>query len=359
VNLILFLLATLFNKASSTAFRQDENHNKVQASNTQPVGAPTRAPSEVMSTDGRCGAEFNSTYCGNVGAAPCCSRNGWCGFTSLHCELGCQSAYGLCNVAAPTKQPSFGSTKPTFGPTKQATQLVYTAKIHVIPSPIHQYQWTYVLDTIRRVEKQQNLIDLQYIGNPISTSEFNITIKMTFLTTSNHQSGFDTTARLLSQAIATGSFDAYYHGLGTDKETNFTSISYYGDEGLNYQVNPNDISDNGNGSADDSKKSGKLSTGAVVAICVSIAACFLLVVGYCVYQGYFGTTDSAEEEGKATSTKSEQKLSPSEQFVKSELNNHYAVPKSDNVNILMWDSWGRHTELELTGEDFPHELETV
>jgi hypothetical protein len=365
VNLIVSLLATFFNTANATVQKRDDI--TVQA--TQPVVAPTRAPNAVMSTDGRCGADFENKYCGNAEEAPCCSRAGWCGFTSVHCGVDCQSAYGLCNVAAPTKLPTFGSTKPTAGPTKAATQLQYTATIRVTHSTPNQYQWTYVLETIRNVEKTQNLIDLQYLGNPdTSRPEFNISVKMTFGLTAgtSPQSGFDTTARLLTKAISTGSFDSYYHGLGVDKETNFTRVAYQGTGGLNYEVSDgNDV--NEKGSAADSKKVGPLSVGILVVICISITVCFL-VVGCLVYQRFFSnSSDSVEEEQKGTSTNSsvggsesnKEKLSPSKQFVELELNNHYAVPKSDNVNILMWDSCVHVPGLDYSADELPSELENV
>jgi hypothetical protein len=374
-------------------------------STNAPVAAnsvPTRAPvTAVISTDGRCGVDFGNTYCGNADLAPCCSRAGWCGFTIDHCGLDCQSAYGVCNgqpgapskqpaaasTPAPTKQPAVGSTvAPTKQPvagstlaptasTKTATQLQYTAIIHVKSSASYQYQYLNVLETIRNIEKGQNLLDLQYSGNTeVSTSEFDISVKMTFGLTadSNPQTVYDTTARLLSRAIGyrRSSFNNYYHGLGADKQTTFTHVTYQGDGTLNYEVNDN-------GSADDSKNSGHglfsfpmtaANIGILVAICVSIVACFV-VIGYFVYQRFFiNNSDSAEEQQKRYSTVSsvsgsasnEESLSAAERFVELELNNHYSVPKSGDMSVQMLEEACVHRHgVDFPAEKLASELENV
>jgi hypothetical protein len=371
----------------------------------QPVvgtSVPTRAPvTAVFSTDGRCGVEFGNTYCGNADLAPCCSRAGWCGFTVDHCGLDCQSAYGFCNgqtyspskqpVAAstpvPTKQPAVGSTlTPTKQPvtgstlaptesstTKTATQLQFTAVIHVKSSASYQYQYLNVLETIRNIEKNQNLLDLQYSGNTeVTTSEFDISVKLTFGLTadSNPQTVYDTTARLLSRAIGyRRSFNSYYHSLGADKQTTFTRVTYQGDGTLNYEINDN-------GSADDSKNSGHglfsfpmtaANISILVAICISIVACFV-IVGYFVYQRFFiNNSDSAEEQKRYSTVSSvsgsgsnEESLSPSERFMELELNNHYSVPKSDNNSVLMLEDACVHRHgVDLPVEKLPSELENV
>jgi hypothetical protein len=374
----------------------------------QPVASatsvPTRSPAVVISTDDRCGVGFGNTFCGDA-AEPCCSQWGWCGATADHCATGCQSAYGLCDgqTFAPTKQPTAASStgapvnqpvvastvaptnqpvasstvtptkqpvaaltseSPTKSPTTAATQLQYTAIIHVKSSASYQYQWLNVLETIRNVEKNQNLLDLQYSGNTeVSTSEFDISIKMTFGLTadSNPQLVYDTTARLLTRAIGyRGSFNSYYHSLGADKKTTFTRVTYQG--AGTYEIHDYDSAGESN-----SSKHGLFSfpmSGAnisiLAAICFSIVLCFV-VVGYFVYRRcYLNNSDSDEERKRASTISSvagsgsnEEMLSPSERFVELELNNHYSLPRSDDNQFVEDACIHRH------GLQLPCELENV
>jgi len=70
--------------------------------------------SVVISTDGRCGIGFN-TKCPN---GYCCSKYGYCGTSSDHCNSGCQTGYGSCgssssNTTTTTKKTTTTTTKKT------------------------------------------------------------------------------------------------------------------------------------------------------------------------------------------------------------------------------------------------------
>jgi hypothetical protein len=383
----------------------------------QPVATssvPTQSPVAVkISTDGRCGVDFGNTFCGDA-TFPCCSQYGWCGALSDHCGTGCQSPYGLCagqtyspstqpvaatvapSTAVPTKQPVVSSAAPTNQPgvstsvptnepvsgatvaptdqpitvststespsqapvTMQASQLQYTATIRVKSSTTYQYQWLNVLETIRIVEKDQNLIDLQYSGNTqvVSTAEFDVSIKMTFGLNSNNnaQSVYDTTANLLTRAISKRTFNSNYHNLGTDKKTTFTRVTYQTDTTL-VQINDNNSADNSN------SKHGLLSfsmSGANISIltgiCVFIVLC-LTAIGYFVYRRcYIGSSGQRKRVNTVTSYGSnEEMLSPSERFVELELKGHYVIPQSDNNQFVEDACLHRH------GLKLPQELENV
>jgi hypothetical protein len=349
----------------------------------QPVATsvPTKSPIAVkISTDGQCGVDFGNTVCGDA-TAPCCSQYGWCGALTDHCGTGCQSAYGLCagqtyspstqpvtatvapSIAAPTNQPVASTPTSTVSPTQapvavQATQLQYTAIIRVKSSTTFQYQWLNVLETIKIIEKDQNLIDLQYSGNTqvLSSAEFDVSIKMTFglNSNSNAQSVYDTTANLLTRAITKRTFNTYYHNLGTDKKTTFTRVTYQTDT-TSLQINDNNSADNSN------SKHGLFSfsmSGANISmltgVCVFIVLC-LTVIGYFVYRRcYVGSSGERKRVDTITSYGSnEEMLSPSERFVELELKNHYAVPQSDNNQFVEDACLHRH------GLKLPQELENV
>jgi hypothetical protein len=369
------------------------------------TSVPTKSPTTaIISTDGRCGVGFGNTYCGDA-EDRCCSEYGWCGASTTHCGTGCQSAYGLCDgqtyspskqpVAAstpvptkqpaitstsvPTKQPATTSTRvptkspvapstvsPSKSPTTAANQLQYTAVIRVRSAPGYQYQWLNVLETIRNFEKFQNLLDVQYSGNTVvaSTSTFDISIKMTFglTATSNPQTVYDSTAKLLTQAISTRTFNTYYYSLGADKRTTFTGVTYQGNAALDYQIN-----DYGDADDSNSSKHGLFSfpmNGAnisiLAAICFSIVLC-MVVVGYFVYQRCSINNSDSDNDSKRASTNisvsgsgsNEEMLSPSEQFVEVELNNHYSLPRSDDNQFV------EHACVHRHGLDLPSELENV
>jgi hypothetical protein len=59
---------------------------------------PGSAP---ISTDGRCGGT-NKISCLGSTLGDCCSSDGWCGSSELHCEEGCKSQFGICK---PPKNP--------------------------------------------------------------------------------------------------------------------------------------------------------------------------------------------------------------------------------------------------------------
>jgi hypothetical protein len=52
-----------------------------------------------ISTNGRCGPNFNGTTCIREPGATCCSLYGWCGATGDHCGTGCQSRFGTCGTS--------------------------------------------------------------------------------------------------------------------------------------------------------------------------------------------------------------------------------------------------------------------
>jgi hypothetical protein len=371
-----------------------------------PVSAtsvPTKAPTTaIISTNGMCGAGNGNTYCGDA-VDRCCSEFGWCGASTAHCGTGCQSTYGLCDgqTYSPSKQPVSASTPvptkspvtastpvptkspvaastpvptkspvaavaPSNSPTAAATQLQYTATLRVRSGPGYQYQWLNVLETVRNLEKFQNLIDIQYSGNTVvaSTSTFEISIKMTFglTATSNPQTVYDTTAGLLTQAISRGTFNTYYHSLGADKRTTFTGVTYQGNAALNYQVNDYSGADDSNSSKHGlfSFKKNAANISILAAICFSIVLCFV-VIGYFVYRRCYINNSEPEEERKRASTISstggsgsnEEMLSPSERFVEIELNKHYSLPKSDNNQFMEDACVHRH------GLPLPSELENV
>jgi hypothetical protein len=268
------------------------------------------------------------------------------------------------STSVPTKQPvSIPTSIPTASPsTKGITQLQYTANIRVKTSPAYKYQWLNVLETVRKLEQNHDLIDLQYTGitNVLSTSEFDISIKMTYGLTSesNPQLVFYTTAIILSASVYFNTFDKYYYSLGADKKTSFTSVSYQGDASLNYEVNESDVKGHS-----ESSKHGLFSfqmnaanISILATICFCIVVCFV-VIGYIVYRRCYNSKDSDDERKRvysiSTTGSNEEMLSPSEKFVELELNSHYSLPKSDN-NEFVEDACIRRHGLQL-----PNELENV
>jgi hypothetical protein len=350
--------------------------------------APTIAPFTItVSTNGRCGVDFQHTSCGNA-QFPCCSQFGWCGSNvTVHCGTGCQSPYGLCGDetyaprALPTMAPSTAPTAtpskvptvvPSATPTKQPVssvptasptqyKLQYTAIIHVESSATNGYQWFNVLATVRNIEKDQNLIDLQYSGITevlSSSSEFDVSIKMTFGlnsdSSSNIQSKYDTTATLLTRAISQNYFDNYYHAVGNDKITTFTTVTFQGDASFVHQINDNSADDSNSKHGLFSFPKSPANISILAAICVSIVLVFL-VVGYLVYRRWYLNSDSGRKRASTLTSygSNEEMLSPSERFVTLELNNHYVVPKSDKNRFVEDAFVHRH------GLNLPRGLENV
>jgi hypothetical protein len=348
--------------------------------------APTTAPFTItVSTNGRCGADFQHTSCGNA-QSPCCSQYGWCGNNAtVHCGTGCQSPYGLCGhetyapralpTAAPSKVPTVTPSKvptvaPSATPTKQPVtsvptvsptqyRLQYSAIIHVVSSDTNGYQWFNVLATVRNIEKDQNLLDLQYSGNTdvlSASAEFDVSIKMTFGCNSitDRQSKYDATATLLTRAISQNYFDNYYHAVGNDKKTTFTSVTFQGDASFVHQINDNDADKSNSKQGLFSFPMSSTNISILAAICFSIVLVFL-VIGYLAYRRwYINSGDGRKRASTLTSYGSnEEMLSPAERFVKLELSNHYVVPKSDN-NRFVEDAFVHRHGLKL-----PSGLENV
>ncbi|KAF1983887.1 carbohydrate-binding module family 18 [Aulographum hederae CBS 113979] len=67
-------------------------------------------------TDGNCGANFEGTVCGDWHLGACCSMWGYCGNTTDHCGLGCQSGPCLAGTttAAPGPSPAPAAPLPGF-----------------------------------------------------------------------------------------------------------------------------------------------------------------------------------------------------------------------------------------------------
>jgi hypothetical protein len=49
-----------------------------------------------VTSDGRCGS-FNGKTCTGATFGNCCSAGGYCGSSTDHCGVGCQSTFGTCN----------------------------------------------------------------------------------------------------------------------------------------------------------------------------------------------------------------------------------------------------------------------
>ncbi|KAF1838726.1 DUF1929-domain-containing protein [Decorospora gaudefroyi] len=82
----------------------------------KPTTVATTEPSatDVLTTDGSCGANFGNTVCGDWPQGSCCSMYGYCGNTTAHCGEGCQN--GPCDQApsapAPAASPAPAAVKP-------------------------------------------------------------------------------------------------------------------------------------------------------------------------------------------------------------------------------------------------------
>lgn len=73
-----------------------------------------------ITSNGTCGIAFNGTICGNWPNGGCCSLYGWCGNTTYHCGVGCQSG------------PCFGNyTQGPPGP-EMALQNLYPGSFQVV-----------------------------------------------------------------------------------------------------------------------------------------------------------------------------------------------------------------------------------
>jgi len=59
-------------------------------------------PNIPISTNGRCGVINGGTACP---PGQCCSKYGYCGNTSIYCNMGCQSEYGYCSHITDTAKP--------------------------------------------------------------------------------------------------------------------------------------------------------------------------------------------------------------------------------------------------------------
>ncbi|ORX91323.1 glycoside hydrolase/deacetylase [Basidiobolus meristosporus CBS 931.73] len=65
--------------------------NSSAATNT-PTPPTSLAPNALRYLDEQCGAQY-----GSCAPGLCCSQWGWCGYTSDHCNSGCQKNYGACD----------------------------------------------------------------------------------------------------------------------------------------------------------------------------------------------------------------------------------------------------------------------
>ncbi|EGD86077.1 hypothetical protein H112_06998 [Trichophyton rubrum D6] len=71
-------------------------------STTQPQPPKPSGPPGNVTTDGTCGSNHGDTVCGDWFYGPCCSPYGFCGNSTSHCGLGCQS--GPC-INGPALKP--------------------------------------------------------------------------------------------------------------------------------------------------------------------------------------------------------------------------------------------------------------
>ena len=72
---------------------------------------PAHPPEARDSPTGLCGASNGELQCITGNLNQCCSQYGWCGDSSDHCGVGCQTAYGRCNGSPipPSTRPWLGS----------------------------------------------------------------------------------------------------------------------------------------------------------------------------------------------------------------------------------------------------------
>lgn len=66
--------------------------------------APGEQATAAVTVDGSCGASWSGTVCGNWESGGCCSAFGFCGATTSHCGVGCQS--GQCARRAAPGPPA-------------------------------------------------------------------------------------------------------------------------------------------------------------------------------------------------------------------------------------------------------------
>jgi len=96
--------------ATTTTKKAATTTTKKAASTTTKKAATTKASTPTsdikISTDGTCGVDK-----GRCPEGLCCSKYGYCGVTSSHCENGCQSEFGICNSAKPTTPETTDYTK--------------------------------------------------------------------------------------------------------------------------------------------------------------------------------------------------------------------------------------------------------
>ncbi|KAK7530709.1 uncharacterized protein J3D65DRAFT_133401 [Phyllosticta citribraziliensis] len=76
--------------------------------NAIPAPAATSSSSLKISRDGTCGGSTGNT-CSGSSFGPCCSQYGWCGKTTDHCAVGCNSLAGTC-TSTPTSSPPKSSS---------------------------------------------------------------------------------------------------------------------------------------------------------------------------------------------------------------------------------------------------------
>ncbi|KAJ8116161.1 hypothetical protein OPT61_g2355 [Boeremia exigua] len=78
-------------------------------SSPAPATSSPLTPDVKVSTDGSCGGTGGFT-CSGSPWGNCCSEYGWCGSTGIYCDAGCNSAFGDCNGASSSVEPSSSST---------------------------------------------------------------------------------------------------------------------------------------------------------------------------------------------------------------------------------------------------------
>jgi hypothetical protein len=82
--------------AAPTAITQTEESAAEPTEAAAPATSDGSCDMDMVSKDGTCGGEMGQT-CSGSEFGGCCSANGRCGSSMLHCGCGCQSAFGQCN----------------------------------------------------------------------------------------------------------------------------------------------------------------------------------------------------------------------------------------------------------------------
>ncbi|KAF1938468.1 FAD-binding domain-containing protein [Clathrospora elynae] len=90
--------------------------------------SPAPLAKRAVSTDGSCGGSKGFT-CQGSSFGNCCSQYGWCGSSTDHCGIGCNSAFGQCTSSSATSKPATTSkvlstraaSPPTPTPTKNVS----------------------------------------------------------------------------------------------------------------------------------------------------------------------------------------------------------------------------------------------